>query len=131
MVWQERPTPSGRESTERVRGICLAIPGATERISHGEAAWFVRDKRQFATMSDHHHDDRVAVWAAAPLGLTETLVESRPDRFFAPPYVGTRGWLGIWLDGASPIDWDEVAALLRDAFTTVAGTTTARRARPR
>jgi hypothetical protein len=125
----QRPTPSGREPTNAVRAICLAIPDATERLSHGEAAWFVRDKRQFATMSDHHHDDRVAVWCAAPMGATDTLVTARPDRYFVPPYVGTRGWLGIWLDGS--VDWDEVAALLRDAFRTVAEKTPAPRARPR
>ena len=129
MLFPERPTPNGRAPTEAVRAICLAIPDATERLSHGEAAWFVRDKRQFATMSDHHHDDRVAVWCAAPIGATETLVAARPDRYFVPPYVGTRGWLGIWLDG--PVDWDEVAALLRDGFRTVAEKMPGGRARPR
>jgi hypothetical protein len=64
--------------------------------------------------ADHHHDDRVAFWCAAPDGAQESLVESAPDRFFRPPYVGHRGWLGVWLD--VPVDWEEIAAIVGDAF---------------
>ncbi len=39
-------------------------------------------------------------------------------RFFRPPYVGVRGWLGVRLDVA--VDWDQVAALVEDAYRTVA-----------
>jgi hypothetical protein len=47
------------------------------------------------------------------------LVESEPDRFFRPPYVGVRGWLGVYLDVAD-LDWDEIAAIVEDAYRTVA-----------
>jgi hypothetical protein len=104
--------------TERVRAIATALPGVTEKLSHGEAAWFVGG-RQFATMSDHHHDDRLAVWLAAPAGRQESLVETDPQRFFRPPYVGHRGWIGVDLDVAN-LDWDELAALLADAHATIA-----------
>jgi predicted DNA-binding protein (MmcQ/YjbR family) len=103
---------------ERVRAICMALPGATERLSHGEAAWFAPGGRQFVTMSDHHHDDRLALWCAAPDGAQADLVRAAPDRFFVPPYVGTRGWLGIYLD--VPVDWDEVAILVRQGYEVVA-----------
>jgi hypothetical protein len=102
----------------RLRGICLALPGATERLSHGEPTWFVEDKRVFVTYADHHHDDRLAFWCAAPGGLQEALVASSPDRFFVPPYVGHRGWLGVRLD--VPVDWDEVGRLVTDAWRMVA-----------
>jgi len=92
----------------------------TERESHGEAAWFVGGKRAFLTMADHHHDDRVAIWCAAPAGVQESLVAFAPARFFRPPFYGTRGWLGVWLD-TPEVDWAEVGALVRDAWTTVAG----------
>ena len=115
-----RPTPSAEAPTARIRAICLAIPDVTERESHGEAAWFVRGRKAFATMADHHHDDRVAVWCAAPAGVQEALVASATDRFFRPPYYGVGGWLGIHLDTAE-VDWDEVTRLLRDAHATVAG----------
>ena len=103
---------------ERLRRICMALPEATERLSHGEPTWFVRDKKVFVTSSNHHHDDRVAFWCAAPAGAQEAFVASDPERFFRPPYVGHRGWLGVRLDGE--IDWTELAELLTDAFRVVA-----------
>ncbi|HSL33756.1 MAG TPA: MmcQ/YjbR family DNA-binding protein [Candidatus Limnocylindrales bacterium] len=75
------------EPLARLRAICLALPGATERLSHGEPTWFVEDKRVFVTYADHHHDDRLAFWCAAPGGLQEALVASSPERFFVPPYA--------------------------------------------
>lgn len=103
---------------EHLRAICLAFPEVNERPSHGEPAWFVRDKKLFVTFADRHHDDRIAFWCAALPGAQETLVESAPDRFFRPPYVGHRGWLGVYLD--VPVDWEEVAALVEDAYRAVA-----------
>jgi hypothetical protein len=106
------------EPLERLRRLCLALPEATERRSHGGPAWFVRDKKLFVTMSDHHHDDRVAFWCAAPQGAQEELIAADPSHFFRPPYVGGRGWLGVYLD--VDVDWDEVAQLVADAYRQVA-----------
>jgi len=111
---------------DRLRAICLALPEVTERPSHGEPTWFVRGKKTFVTTSDHHHDDHVAFWCAAPPGAQEVLVGSDPEHFFVPPYVGHRGWLGVYLD-ADGIDWDLVAALVRDAYREVAPKTLATR----
>ena len=105
---------------ERLRELCLAFPETSERISHGEPAWFIREKRTFVTFTDHHHDDRVGFWCAAPPGAQEILVEANPVRFFRPPYVGHRGWLGAYLD--VPVDWDELAGIVADAYATVAAT---------
>jgi hypothetical protein len=103
---------------ESLRKLCLAMPESTERVSHGEPTWFVRDKKTFVTYAGHHHDDRVGFWCAAPPGAQEALVASAPDRFFRPPYVGHRGWLGVYLD--VPVDWDEIAEIVEDAFRMVA-----------
>ena len=110
--------PTDPEKTERVRRLCSRLPGVTERPSHGEPAWFVGGK-QFATTADHHHDDRLGLWCAAPLGAQEALVESAPERFFRPPYVGQRGWLGVYLD-VDPVDWEELAAIIESAYRQVA-----------
>ena len=107
------PTP-----LDRLRALCMALPDVTERLSHGEPTWFVRDKKTFVTFADHHHDDRLAFWCAAPEGAQESLAAAYPDRFFRPPYVGVRGWLGVYLDVA--VDWDEVAVIVEDAYRTVA-----------
>jgi hypothetical protein len=102
----------------RLRELCLALPEATERMSHGEPTWFVRDKKSFVTYADRHHDDRLAFWCAAPDGTQRTLVASDPERFFVPPYVGQRGWLGVRLD--VEVDWDEIAEIVEDAYRAVA-----------
>jgi hypothetical protein len=101
----------------RLRAICLALPEATERLSHGEPTWFA-GKKVFVTAANHHHDDRVAFWCAAPPSAQEALTGAAPDRFFRPPYVGYRGWLGVWLD--VPVDWDEIADIATDAYRMVA-----------
>lgn len=95
--------------------MALAMPHAVERVSHGEPAWFVGEKRQFALFADHHHDDRLAVWVAAPLGAQEALIGEAPRRYFRPPYVGVRGWVGVYLDVAD-VDWDALAELIEDAW---------------
>jgi predicted DNA-binding protein (MmcQ/YjbR family) len=99
----------------KLRELCLALPEVTEKVSHGEPAWFVR-RRMFVTLADRHHDDRVAFWCAAPPGAQEALADG--ERYFRPPYVGHRGWLGVYLDVA--VDWDEVAEVVRDAYRCVA-----------
>jgi len=102
-----------------VRKICLSLPEATERLSHGSPTFFVRDKKVFVMfLDDHHGDGRLALWYAAPPGVQATLVEQEPHRFFVPPYVGGRGWLGLRLD-VDP-DWDEVAEVAEDAYRMVA-----------
>jgi hypothetical protein len=106
---------------ERLRAICMALPETTERLSHGEPTFFVRDKRVFVTYADHHHDDRLSFWCHAPAGAQQALVKSDPQRFFVPPYVGGRGWIGVYLD--VPRDetfWREIAELVEDAYRMVA-----------
>jgi hypothetical protein len=108
-----------RQMLVEVRKLCLALPEATERPSHGAPTFFVREKRSFATVWDNHHGDgRFALICAAPPGAQAMLVEADPDRFFVPAYVGHRGWLGVRLDRG--FDRDEVAGILEDAYAEVA-----------
>ncbi len=93
------------------------MPETTERLSHGELTWFVRDKRAFVMYADHH-DDRLAFWSAAPAWAQQARIASDPERFFFPPYVGLGGWLGVRLDVL--VDWDEIADLVADAYRAVA-----------
>lgn len=104
---------------ERLRRLCLSLPETSERLSHGEPTWFIQGKKTFVTYADHHHDDRVSFWCAAPDGAQEILIGTDPERFFRPPYVGHRGWLGVRLD-VPGIDWDQIADLITDAWRTVA-----------
>lgn len=96
----------------------MALPGVTERLSHGAPAFFAG--KQFVMLwSDGHHEDRFPhLWCAAPPGAQDELVRTEPDRFFRPPYVGGRGWIGLRLD-RDP-DWSEVSAVCKEAFRSVA-----------
>jgi len=104
---------------ERVRHLCLALPSATERLSHGAPTWFVGARPSFVMYHDDHHGDgRLALWCAAPGGAQGALVEADPVRFFVPAYVGHRGWVGLRLD-RDP-DWSEVGEVVEDAYRAVA-----------
>ncbi len=104
---------------EQLRQICLGLPETSERLSHGAPSFFVCGKRCFVMLLDNHHDDGIfGIWCAAPPGNQELLIAADPERFFRPPYVGHRGWLGLRLHGE--MDTDELAGIVEDAFAAVA-----------
>jgi hypothetical protein len=118
--------PSSRPSDpavwERLRTICDPLPLTTSKMSHGELTWSVgkgAKARQFATTWDHHHDDRNAIVFAAPPGAQQQLIEADPEVYFRPPYVGARGWVGMYLDTGS-VDWDVLELHLTDAHAHLA-----------
>ena len=112
--------PKTRERVlERIRKICLALPEVTERLSHGAPTFFIREKRAFLmVLTNHHGDGRFAIWCAAGEGMQEMLVGADPERFFVPPYVWHRGWVGMRLDRG--LDKDELAGVIEDAYAEVA-----------
>ena len=111
-------SPAGAAALDRVRTISLALPGAVEKLAWGTAT-FRAGNRMFAHFNDDHHNDgRIAVWCAAPPGAQDTLIDAAPGRFFRPPYVGHKGWVGIDLVPES--DWDEVAWVVESAYRCVA-----------
>ncbi len=112
--------PSKAGLAGRLRAICLAFPEVTERFSHGAPTWFVRDKSSFLTLwADGHHDQQFPhLWCAAPPGAQAELAAAEPERFFRPPYVGGRGWIGVRLD--HDVDWTEIAEICRDAYRVIA-----------
>jgi hypothetical protein len=111
------PSP-GRGALERVRSICLALPGTTERLSHGTPTFFVGAKQFAQYWNDHHSDDREALWCAAPVGMQRMRVRADPKRFFVPPYVGHRGWLGVRLDRRPR--WADIEGIIEEAHACVA-----------
>jgi hypothetical protein len=101
------------EPLARLRRICRSLPGTTEKVSHGEPTFWVSGK-MFAMLDNHHHGaPHVGVWLAMPLGAQEALVYAEPKRYYVPPYVGPRGWVGVRLD-ARP-SWKKVAEIVRAA----------------
>jgi hypothetical protein len=107
------------DTLARVRKLCLALPEASERPAHGHPSFYIRDKKCFVMYLDNHHrDGRVAIWAAAPEGAQEMLVNGAPEHYFRPPYVGHRGWVGANLNSGN--DWNEIAGVIEDAWLAVA-----------
>ncbi len=108
---------------EAIRTVCISFPEVTERLSPGAPTWFIRGKKSFATfwVHGHHREDFPHLLVAAPPGAQAELIASDPKRFFRPPYVGHRGWVGVRMDDT--VDWTEVAELCEDAYRTVAPVT--------
>jgi predicted DNA-binding protein (MmcQ/YjbR family) len=107
------------EAEEGLRAICLALPDAQEKEAWGDPTWRVRD-RIFAMLK--RGDGRPSVWLKAPEGAQEVLVGADPGRFFRPPYVGHKGWVGIRLDHGpdGDADWSEVAQQVRRSYRLIA-----------
>jgi hypothetical protein len=113
-------TTAAKAATDQVRHACMGFPEVEERPSHGAPTFFVRGKKSFVTVwTDGHHDHEFPhLWCAAPPGAQEAMVQGEPDRFFRPPYVGHRGWLGVRLD--RDLDAKELAEICEDAYRTIA-----------
>ena len=82
---------------ERVRKFCLSLPETSEKLSHGEPTFFVKQKVFVMFANNHHNDGHLAVWLPVPEGMQMSLINTSPEIYFKPPYVGVRGWVGIEL----------------------------------
>ncbi len=103
----------------RVRRICAALPETVEKLSHGEPTFFVRKKVFCMFANNHHNDGHVAVWLPAPSGVQEMLIANAPKKYFKPPYVGVRGWIGVELTRVSD---KELEFHMREAWRLIAPT---------
>ena len=125
-VIEKTPVKTGPvgEQLERVRHLCLALPGTSEKLSHGEPTFFAAGK-VFAMFSDNHHGDgHIAVVIPAAEGEQTLLIKASPAIYYRPPYVGVRDWVGIDLDC---IEDEELAVHLQEAWRIIASKATAKR----
>jgi predicted DNA-binding protein (MmcQ/YjbR family) len=102
----------------RLRAICLALPQAEEREAWGDPTWRIKN-RIFAMQKGNYRGGRPSLWLKAQDGAQPVLVAADPGRFFVPPYVGGKGWIGIYLDGPR-VDWDELKNLIRGSYRLIA-----------
>ena len=117
LIRNEAPPNKGLDAAllMKLRGICLALPEAFEKEAWGECTFRVTGGTMFAMTDNNHHDSgHIAVWVKASAMVQEILINSDPERFFKPPYVGHKGWVGVRLQGK--VDWDAVADILRDGY---------------
>ncbi len=101
-----------RTPLDRLREICLALSEAEERETWELPTFRVRDKIYAMYVEDE--EDRPGIWCKAPPGNQTHLVEADPDRFFVPPYVGHKGWIGMRLDRR--VAWHEVAVIVERSY---------------
>jgi predicted DNA-binding protein (MmcQ/YjbR family) len=101
--------------TDVLRKLCLALPEAIEKAMKRGPTYRVRGKI-FAM--DRQWTGVATVWCKAPPGSQHVLVGADPLRFFVPPYVGAKGWIGVRLEDDP--DWDEVAAIVRRSHRLIA-----------
>jgi phosphoribosylglycinamide formyltransferase-1/phosphoribosylamine--glycine ligase/phosphoribosylglycinamide formyltransferase/phosphoribosylformylglycinamidine cyclo-ligase len=102
-------SPDPESVLAQVRAICMALPAAMEKVSHGAPTFFIEKGKVFAYFSHNHHgDDRTAVQVKTS-GREEQamLVEADPDLYYVPPYIGPSGWIGMRLDNGE-VDWDHI-----------------------
>ena len=107
----------GEKQKERVRRICLALPETMEKLSHGEPTFFVRKKVFAAFSNNHHNDGHIAVVLPAAIGIQAMLIETSSEKFYRPPYVGVRGWIGVELDRVSD---EELTLHIHEAWRLIA-----------
>lgn len=100
----------------RLKKICLALPGADVKVSHGRPSFFT--KKIFAgygaVLKGDHDSGRYDQALVFMPASDELAALQQDDRFFTPAYWGPYGWIG--LDLSSKPDWDEVAELVEDSY---------------
>ncbi len=113
----KRADLESEEHLDRVRRICTGLPGVSEKLSHGEPTFFVGKKVFTMFANNHHNDGHIAVWLPAAPGDQPALIQSAPKKFFKPPYVGVKGWIGIEL---AHVDDEELASHILRAWQLIA-----------
>lgn len=103
---------------DRVRRAAR-YPGVESEESNGHTGFAVRGRRFAWLLVDHRGDGRLARCVKAPPGEQGALV-ARGGGYFVPSHLGSKGWVGVDLAPGAGADWDEVSALLEQAWRTVA-----------
>lgn len=82
-------TVSACDPIEQVRCLFLALPEVIERAGHGSPGFFIRGKKQFLSVDDHHHDadHHLGFWCAAPADAQGGTYRRGGRQFFPTPYV--------------------------------------------
>lgn len=101
---------------ERVRALCLVLPEAGEKISHGIPAFHVAG-RMFAYFRHDHHGDGMTTLCVKTSSRDEQemLIEADPDRYSWPAYIGPSGWVAISLVTAD-VNWEAIEARVRASY---------------
>jgi hypothetical protein len=111
--------PSQQDRLNRLTDICLALPGTTREDKASHAAFLVGKKTFAYYLNNHHGDGIISVSCKVLPGENQFLVESGPNRFYLPAYIGSRGWIALRMDLAT-LNWNEVEELIRGSYIQIA-----------
>lgn len=110
-----RQSSTHKELFNEISTLCLSFPGTSERNSHGAPTFFINDKLSYVQYRvNHHGDGRIALWCSAPAGIQSLLIDTTPEIYFRPPYVGHLGWVGMRLD--KNVDWVDISGMIKEAY---------------
>ena len=101
----------------RLRSLALQLPESYEKASHGTQAFGVEAGKMFAYFQHNHHGDGITAALVRTSGEEEQamLIESDPDLYYRPAYLGPAGWIGIRLD-RPPVDWTHIEQWLAKSW---------------
>jgi hypothetical protein len=110
----DAPDTAGRR--KRLVALCKSLPAASAERAGVDHLAFKVSKKIFAYYAyDHHGDGMIAFLCKAPPGEQGRLVQEDPARYFVPPYVGPKGWVGLRLD-TPRVNWRDVKNLAFAAY---------------
>ena len=115
----KRKVPNGDKQRGRIAKFVEGLPEGEANLVGRHMSLEVRKKRFGWFLVDHHEDGRVAVNCKASAEMHDILKRLMPKHFHVPKYMGSKGWVGVWLD-LPKVDWAAVELALRGAYETVA-----------
>lgn len=93
----------------------MSFPEAVEKEAWGAPTFRVKTIFAMYSAPDHESPDgRASAWVKSDPVNQDVLIRADPGRFFKPPYVGPKGWIGVYLDDDT--DWVRLTELLWDAW---------------
>ena len=104
-----------KQRLERLSSICLSLPEAVREDMDSHASFKVGRKTFAYYLNDHHGDGIVSMCCKVLPGDNERLIDSNPQKFYMPAYIGPRGWVALRLDRTT-VDWSEVKELIRGSY---------------
>ena len=94
---------------ERLRKICLALPGASETTNFGHP-FFRFKKKPFCVF--HGKEDEPAIAFKVLKSVAGIFLED--PRFFKTPYMHHNGWISVHAQGR--LDWKEITELVKASY---------------
>ena len=132
MARESKPLP--KRFLSRARAVCLSLPEAIEQETWGHPTFRIRSKI-FAGIGVDTGVDPEAGAREPQVNMSmkadrdeQPMLLSRGEPFFKPRYVGSKGWIGIYISDST--DWDEVAELVEDSYRLIAPKTLVRQLKP-